>query len=802
MADVGKLEDNFKEYNDASIFTQVMRRFALGLRELVLLVVVAGVVLMCVVFVIMFAVTKSDEVAARVEAQKGRQFDNTCFTKSCLDATSYALDNMNFTVNPCDNFYEYACGNYRRKRPLNAVDKDHSPLRDLFYRNRQKLRTLLEAPVKRNTDWASERKLKHLFQSCMDDFTLEQLKGRRLEQVLKPIGGWYVLGTWEASTWNLNGLLKKVQSDFWVDALWAPRVGQDWNEPKERSIEIYPAGTGMYMRWYYYTDPSAVKIQNDYKKFMRRVANLIIRDSNITLSVQTQQDRVDQFVTDAFSVETHIARIASGTQWTSNPYHDTNKISLDDLTTRTRNVIDWKQQMTYLFNDAGVTGSTKVAVYNFNYLSHIADVINNISQADRARTLHNYLVWRVLETYAQDLSMEYVHANREVYVDITGYKEFLGKWRYCFYYSNGRLPDAMSALFVADHFADQNKAKVIDITDTTKQALADLLRTTPWLDDKTRAYAESKVKATTFKLGYPDYIANQDAVDTIYDQLQINGSDWFGNILRINQFHKVRWNKEELREERTGNSGIFGRLTPTWRCGGTLTKLMKEVGLCFLYFNNNLTLSGRHIKPSSSVKPVTHSHNSHLYILIIYLVTICICRPVYVWSEGRAWDKDGEYMGTNKEWWTNATMTSYGDVKQCMIDVLTNKTQGPVVRPDGKKVDMPLNAAGVAAEAIAITSGAHLAYKAYKLWLQQKGMEKTAPTGMNLSNEKLFFVSFAQMYCYNTDNELMYRRLRFGYYLLGDTKVNTALRQLKEFSQTFGCSPTSPMNQPDKCTLY
>lgn len=36
---------------------------------------------------------------------------------------------------------------------------------------------------------------------------------------------------------------------------------------------------------------------------------MIIRDSNITLSAQTQQERVQQFITDAFSVETHIARV-------------------------------------------------------------------------------------------------------------------------------------------------------------------------------------------------------------------------------------------------------------------------------------------------------------------------------------------------------------------------------------------------------------------------------------------------------------------------------------------------------------
>ncbi len=59
-----------------------------------------------------------------------------------------------------------------------------------------------------------------------------------------------------------------------------------------------------------------------------------------------------------------------------------------------------------------------------------------------------------------DLSVEYNHAKREMYEDITGYKKFSGKWNYCFWYSNSVMKDAMGALFIADHFADNSRAKV------------------------------------------------------------------------------------------------------------------------------------------------------------------------------------------------------------------------------------------------------------------------------------------------------------------------------------------------------
>jgi predicted metalloendopeptidase len=76
------------------------------------------------------------------------------------------------------------------------------------------------------------------------------------------------------------------------------------------------------------------------------------------------------------------------------------------------------------------------------------------------RILNNYLIWRLAQTYAQDLSWEYVHANREFYVATTGRAEFLGTWRFCFYLVSDKMKEALSAMFVRDHFADESKPKV------------------------------------------------------------------------------------------------------------------------------------------------------------------------------------------------------------------------------------------------------------------------------------------------------------------------------------------------------
>ena len=74
--------------------------------------------------------------------------------------------------------------------------------------------------------------------------------------------------------------------------------------------------------------------------------------------------------------------------------------------------------------------------------------------------LNNYLTWRLVEEYVDDLSTEYVHASRRFYEAKTGRKDYQTNSRFCFKLIKNKLPEALSALFVRNHFGEESKSLV------------------------------------------------------------------------------------------------------------------------------------------------------------------------------------------------------------------------------------------------------------------------------------------------------------------------------------------------------
>ncbi|XP_035228061.1 membrane metallo-endopeptidase-like 1, partial [Stegodyphus dumicola] len=127
----------------------------------------------------------------------------TCKTPACIEAAANILSNIDETVKPCDDFYQFACGGWM-KRYVN----DFMSLQELGYVSRKKMRVIFEKKL--NGDQREfVRQMKVFYDTCMNQKNIPRAGVKLLKKVLKDLGGWPII---KGEKWNSS-------SFDWIDAV-------------------------------------------------------------------------------------------------------------------------------------------------------------------------------------------------------------------------------------------------------------------------------------------------------------------------------------------------------------------------------------------------------------------------------------------------------------------------------------------------------------------------------------------------------------------------------------------------------
>lgn len=214
-------------------------------REIILVVVAVVAVALCVLFLGLYATkpssSDSDSNQSKTAAQHGMtpQPNPICETPSCLETTAYVWSLVNKSADPCEDFYTYACGYWPSRNPLQPNQYTNNVIRKIRKDNELRIRRLLESPKLRDVPWGSERKVKDLYKSCLDEYGRMKSRGNPfIEKVLKVVGGWYVIGNFNPTTWDLLANIEKVHVDFGTNVLFTIRVETDRTLPSRRIISV------------------------------------------------------------------------------------------------------------------------------------------------------------------------------------------------------------------------------------------------------------------------------------------------------------------------------------------------------------------------------------------------------------------------------------------------------------------------------------------------------------------------------------------------------------------------------------
>ena len=151
-------------------------------------------------------------------------------------------------------------------------------------------------------------------------------------------------------------------------------------------------------------------------------------------------------------------------------------------------------------------------------------------------------------------------------------------------------------------------------------------------------------------------------------------------------------------------------------------------------------------------------------------------------DEGRKYNAAGMY----KNWWSNASATAFNKNAQCFVDYFSSLGE---------------NGLGTLGENLADSGGIHNSFDTYK---SQRSVYTIAATGVQvpLSDDQLFFVAFAQLWCEKMTEQAAVHQLMTDPHSLAWLRVRGAISNHANFAEVFGCPKGSPMNPEKKCSVW
>jgi predicted metalloendopeptidase len=339
---------------------------------------------------------------------------------------------------------------------------------------------------------------------------------------------------------------------------------------------------------------------------------------------------------------------------------------------------------------------------------------------------------------------------------LSGAKEQRPRTARCVATVDRQLGDLLGQKYIELAFGADAKAQITQLVDALEKAMAEDIRTLPWMTEETKKAALVKLKAITNNVGSPKKWRE-------YGKLTIARDDFFGNAERTAQLaYQQRIEKIGKATDKTE----WGMTTPT-------------VNAFYSPQNNSINF------PAGILQPPFFDPRRDMALNYGGVGAVIGHEMTHGFDDqGRKFDGDGNL----RDWWTAADGAEFDKRAACVANEYSSFTAVD---------DVKLNGRLTLGENTADNGGLRIALMALEDTLQGKGEKLDGFTP-----EQRLFVGFAQIWCENTAPQEVRARAMTDPHSPGRYRVNGTLQNSPEFQKAFSCKAGQPMVSQNACRVW
>ena len=388
--------------------------------------------------------------------------------------------NLDTSVRPGDDFFQYAAGGWMKSHPLDSEHPENGAFVDLSEQNTLRIQELILQYAGTPQEKGSlGQKIGSLYNLRMDSVRLNREGWTPIKPVLERIAAIKDRKEYQLVTAQIDRRGEETM-------MYGIGVGADMRNASMNIVSVGQGGLGLGTRDYYLNDDEqTVRVREAYKTFMKNLFQMVGNDS---VTAQKKMEAV-------MAIETRIAKASYSRVELRDISKNYHKMSYNQLVTDFPG-IDWGN----VFLASGFPAFDWVDVGQPEPIHEVEKILAETSLDD----LKTYAEIKIISGATNVMSDDFRAEAFRLSSVLSGVKQDRPRWKRAVGSVSGVLGEAIGKLYVEKYFPESSKKRMLELVHNLQKALAQRIDEATWMSAETKAKAKDKLSNFIVKIGYPD----------------------------------------------------------------------------------------------------------------------------------------------------------------------------------------------------------------------------------------------------------------------------------------------------------